>query len=499
MAVGKEDGGISFLDSDKIEKAKPPGFPGTFLDFKPHNNAILAVTLSADDRRLATGSGDQTSQIIDVLTRNTTHTLRGHTSSVKHAQFQPGSFDNVIATCSRDGSVKIWDLRINPSDGPQRELQTSSSSESLSSLGRSTSPPGQLPQAVVPDMIYPDCVTTLRSAHTAPTRENARKHYGTPRQSTLDNQFAADPPSRRSLGTPSRKEPASITAMAFLDPRYPHLLITGSEANACVKIWDIRGRENNRRANAVSVSTTLEPEAHVQTRPWGMVSMVVSPDRMRVYTLTRDSTIYVYNTSQLILGKALEFRRQKPDEKYRRPAEALDGLGPMYGFRHPKLFVSSFYTQLAIRPAGHNQSELLAVGSHEKCAVVFPTDERHMRNQYLKDWKPPGKREVLAYIEEHYKRPPPEFFQRPKPGKGASDTCKIWEHGAALTRGHAGEVTGVCWSTDGELVTVSDDQTARIWREDQDIPRKLRTQTQNLADRHDWAWSEVVDDWDDDE
>jgi len=437
-----------------------------------------------------------------VLTRNTTHTLRGHTASVKHVEFQPGSGDNVVATCSRDGSVKIWDLRMDPSNGPQTELQTSSSSDTLSSLGRSSSPPDQLPQNVAPAIIYPDCVSALRNAHTpreVPYKKTARNSLGTPRQSTLDNKFAVDPPSRRGIEAPNRKGPASITAMAFLDPAYSHLLITGSEANACVKIWDIRGKKNKIRTHAVSVSTTLEPPAHLRTRPWGIVSMIVSPDRKRLYTLTRDSTIYAYCTSHLILGKAPEFRPELPKAKYMPPGEAQDGLGPLYGFRHPKLFVPSFYTQMAIRPTGHNQSELLAVGSQENCAVVFPTDERYMRNRSFKQWKRPGKEEELAYIEEHFERPPPKFFEPPKADKNRIDTVKIWDYGTALTRGHAGEVTGVCWSTDGELVTVSDDQTARIWREDQEIPRRLRMQTRDLADRHDWAWSEVKDDWDDDE
>ncbi|MCJ1247782.1 hypothetical protein MMC30_004997 [Trapelia coarctata] len=504
VAVGDEDGGVHFLDSDKIEKVKGPGFPGTFLDFKPHNNAVLTVTLSANDRLLATGSGDQTSQIIDVMTRHTTHTLRGHTSSVKHVQFQPGSSDNVVATCSRDGSVKIWDLRINPVDGPQAELQTSSSSDALSSLGRTPSPPGHIPQNVAPAIMYPDCFKTLRNAHTprpVPYKKTARNSLGAgvPRQSTLNHNGVAESRSRRSIGAPNRRGPASITAMAFLDPAYPHLLITGSEANACVKIWDIRGRMNNIRTHAVPVSTTLEPEAHLRTRPWGVVSMAVSPDRKRLYTLTRDSTVYAYCTSHLILGKAPEFRREKPGAVYKPPGEAQDGLGPVYGFRHPKLFVSTFYAQMAIRPAGPDQSELLAVGSHENCAVIFPTDERYMRNRSFKQWKPPGKLEVLTYIEKHFERPPPSFFQPPKAKCGSSDTVEIWDHGTALTRGHVGEVTGVCWSTDGELVTVSDDETARIWREDAEVPRKLRMQTRDLADRHDWAWSEVINDYDGDE
>lgn len=47
------------------------------------------------------------------------------------------------------------------------------------------------------------------------------------------------------------------------------------------------------------------------------------------------------------------------------------------------------------------------------------------------------------------------------------DESKEAQYGQALEGGHNEqcEVTGVCWTPNGELASVSDDATARVWRE----------------------------------
>lgn len=107
VAIGDEDGGVRLLESSNKLK---PGFSKAYLTFRPHVNAILDLAFSPDDLLLATASGDQTSQVIDMPTQCTTHKMTGHSSSVKQVCFQPGS-SNVLASSSRDGSVQIWDLR----------------------------------------------------------------------------------------------------------------------------------------------------------------------------------------------------------------------------------------------------------------------------------------------------------------------------------------------------------------------------------------------------
>lgn len=118
IAVGDEDGGIRLLESAKDEK---PEFSEPYLKFRPHTNAILDLAFSPDDLLLATASGDQTSQVIDMPNQRAIFTMAGHVSSVKQVCFQPGS-SSVIASSSRDGSVQIWDLRCRGFDAPVRDI-----------------------------------------------------------------------------------------------------------------------------------------------------------------------------------------------------------------------------------------------------------------------------------------------------------------------------------------------------------------------------------------
>jgi WD40 repeat protein len=93
-------------------------FKDVFLAFRVHTNAIIDMVFSEDDAFLATASGDQTARIVDMTTQTTTSILGNHTASLKQVRFQPGPNNHsVIATSSRDGSIQIWDLRVNGYSG----------------------------------------------------------------------------------------------------------------------------------------------------------------------------------------------------------------------------------------------------------------------------------------------------------------------------------------------------------------------------------------------
>ena len=84
----------------------------------------MDLAFSSDDFLLATASGDQTARIIDMRTQQTTHVLSGHTASVKQVRFQPGN-EHVLATCSRDGSIQLWDMRCRGSNSILQEPRAS--------------------------------------------------------------------------------------------------------------------------------------------------------------------------------------------------------------------------------------------------------------------------------------------------------------------------------------------------------------------------------------
>lgn len=470
VAIGDEDGGVRLLESDKDEK---PDFSTAYLAFRPHSNAILDLAFSPDDLLLATASGDQTSQVIDMPTQRTTYTLAGHVSSVKQVRFQPGS-SNVLASSSRDGSVQIWDLRCKGFDAPVRDIKVS--------LDPSDSDTNRTPAS--------NRVTWARSVNTILEAHASRQPVSTTSATIGKPAPSFDAPSKTE--SPGRKGDVSITSLCFLQPGQEHLLLTASEANASVKLWDLRTTHNHRRSRATPLSSTRQPESHNRHRHFGLTSLSLSGDGGRLYALCRDNTVYAYSTSHLILGHAPEL--SKPLSKPRRSGgPEKEGLGPIYGFRHPKFHATTFYVKSAVRPAKDDKSEMLVVGSSDGCAVVFPTDERYMERS--------NHRRMLSSGSPFSRTRP--SLTRADSSTGLStrleDTIPIYQHGSALIRGHSRELTGLTWTPRGELVTVGDDFAARCWREDAAEARELRLGGEGEGRRWGCGWAEAERGWDDDE
>jgi WD40 repeat protein len=420
------------------------GFSKAYLTFKPHDNAIMDLDFADDDRLLVTGSGDQTCRVIDMITQQTVHTLSGHSSSIKRVHFQPQSKNNIVVSCSRDGSVNIWDLRTRNVDRPAQRLCRASfmgSEDPLSGFS--------MPAVSLRDRI--------REAHSDGDR--SRK--------------AAAPKSRSA----PRRDEVSVTSLVFLGAGREHLLATSSEADATVKLWDMRTTYDTRRDRPLPLSTTRQPDSHKKHRGFGLTSMALSSDSARLYTLCRDHTIYAYSTSHLILGNGAELTTTS-----RRPRRAggseREGLGPIYGFRHQQLQASTFYVKLSVRKQKDDQTELLAAGSGNNCAVIFPTNERYLgckSPSRSTDQERPRLRSFNSGIEAQL---------------SLDDDIPIYQHGTALVRGHEKEVTAVTWANDGQLVTMSDDFHVRCWREG-DGARDLRTGGEGQGKRWMCGWAEV--------
>ena len=478
MAIGDEEGGVRLLESSKDGN---PSFNREYLTFRPHANAILDLAFSSDDMLLATASGDQTSKVIDMSSQRAIRTLSGHVSSVKQVCFQPGSGNNVIATSSRDGTVQIWDLRSRASDQPVGCVKVSLDGVSTES---GYDPPKS-------DMTWAIPVYTIDRAHVV--RRTTTLSSGRP---------AAKPPLHRATNTKSelsgRRAEASITGLCFLPPSRSHLLLTSSEANASVKLWDLRFTHKPRRGSPTPLSTSCQPKSHNLYRQFGLTSLVLSMDGGRIYTLCRDNSVYVYSTPHLLLGSAPEL--QSSSARPRRSCGIeKEGLGPLYGMRHPKLHAASFYVKLAIRPAKGDKTELLAVGSSDCCAVVFPTNEGYMYHQEDRGLEHSAERSSTPFRSSILTRSSQERSSNEADlSSGRLDsTITIHQHGSALVRGHEKEVTGMSWNSEGELVTVGDDFQARVWREGSEA-QDLRTGGENGGRRWGHGWAECLPGWDED-
>ena len=463
VAIGDEEGGIRLLDSAKDDKS---GFSKAYLTFHPHMNSIMDLEFSSDDMLLATASGDQNSLVIDMATQKPIYCLSNHVSSVKRIQFQPAANNKVLATCGRDGVVNIWDLRCKGLEKPALHVQCS--------LDHS---PDHVPTPS--KLTYPHVLNTIHGAHSC-----------TPPQGTMHDK--KEPPIGRSDIT--------VTSLAFLPPGRENLFVTASEANACVRLWDLRTAHNNRCGRPVlPLSTTRQPDSHTNYRGFGLTSIGLGGDGSRLYTLCRDGTVYAYSTPHLVLGHAPELSLNNTRPRWSGGADK-EGLGPIYGFRHPRLKVSTFYVKLSVRQPADDKAEMLAVGSSDSCAVLFPTDERFLCT--------PDRRTYSIDRDGSEGRPRTRLFSNSRPSISRAnsrmgqagrldDTIPIYQSGTPLVEGHKKEVSAVSWTVNGELVTVSDDFTARCWREGPEA-RNLRTGVETGGRWH-YGWADTQDSYDDED
>lgn len=99
MAVANEDGCINLLNTRKLDN---------ITQWFGHANAIFDIKASPDKKTLMTASGDTSIKKWDVETKKVIETITAHHSSIKSLSIYDS---NTLASGSRDGSIKIHDLR----------------------------------------------------------------------------------------------------------------------------------------------------------------------------------------------------------------------------------------------------------------------------------------------------------------------------------------------------------------------------------------------------
>ncbi len=463
MAVADEQGNVRLLESARNDKSS---FHDVFLAFRVHTNAVIDMTFSEDDSLLATASGDQSARVVDMATQTTISILGNHTASLKQARFQPGANNNsVLATSSRDGSIQIWDLRVNGYDGPSHQIYAPVDSGRPHTRSESRK------------IQYTRCINAIYDAHKVGSK-------------TASAVGPLDAPSRGEVA--GRLGDVSVTAIQFLGSGLDHLLVSASEADSSIKLWDIRSLTTKRKTQT-ALSVAQQPQSHSKWRHFGVSSLNMSSDGSRLYSLCKDNTIYAYSTAHLMLGHAPELSSEAGSL---RPTQRTtqEGLGPLYGFRHPQLHATSFYVKSAIRKPKDGKCEMLAVGSSDGCAILFPTDERYLTKAI---------RQPRLRVQPNTMLPTGPRQALRKVGSGlslrASDSIPISENGTALIRGHDREVGSLTWTSEGNLVTVGDDYLVRTWREDAASSRDLRTGGETEGRRWGCGWANVAEKYDDDD
>jgi WD40 repeat protein len=425
-----------------------------------------------------------------VVTQKPIAVLGHHSASLKQVRFQPGRGSGcVIATSGRDGSVQIWDLRCR--GGPVKDIP----------IVNETNLHHRLPKPLSPGCV----VNSIYDAHTRAGR-HVKGHPATSSSGDVAR-----------LGeVPGRVGEVSVTGLQFLPPGREHLLVTACESDATIKLWDIRAVHTSRHNKASTpVSFTAPPPSHINFRPFGICSLALGGDGTRLYALCKDNTVYAYSTAHLVLGHAPELTPARPGtepprRRHHPHGTAHEGLGPLYGFRHPLFHATSFYVKAAIRPAADGRPELLAVGSSDGAAVLFPTDERYLRDAWASpDYTAqetyyagtptekaplpptrPGLRSATAALSRQNSMS--GLFSRQADGAAATPVVR---RGTPLVRGHSKEVGAVAWTSGGKLVTVGDDFLVRCWSEEREKAMDLRVGGEGEGRRWGRGWADVGDEW----
>ncbi|VUC24271.1 unnamed protein product [Clonostachys rosea] len=440
-AIGDEQGYVRLFRTDDGHERQDKVYETLLM----HDNAVIDVAFSRDDMRLATAAGDRTCGIVDVTTMKVAVTLASHhKSSLRQVAFQPGQGSgDVLATSDRDGTIAIWDLRCS-----------------------------QLPARAFSSVVNDS--STRRRIH--------------PRDDSLDTAHGIASnviPAAHSRMTEGRYTPASLTAIHWFPDGREHLLLSGSEANASIKLWDTRYIKPVR-AQSTPLAQTAAPRHHT-FRSYGITSIAMSSDAARFYAVCRDSTVYAYSTAHLMLGEAPELVHNAIKRKPR----GTEGIGPLFGLKNESFSVGTFFIKSKLRPASGSSPELLAVGSTSGCPMLFSTDERYMRSAWA--------------ANSHILKPDPvlttpsqSFTATNTPASLTPSNCDIpiYRCGTPLVRGHEREVTNVSWTHQGRLVTASDDGNVRHWQEDAAKARHLRQVGDFGGERWMSGWADVGDDWD---
>lgn len=85
VALANEDGKVALQDTNVNGKSRP------VLGFQAHENAIFDLCWAPSSRQIITGSGDQTSVLLEIASSYITpiSVFRGHTASIKSVDFAP--------------------------------------------------------------------------------------------------------------------------------------------------------------------------------------------------------------------------------------------------------------------------------------------------------------------------------------------------------------------------------------------------------------------------
>ncbi|ERE91409.1 apoptotic protease-activating factor 1 [Cricetulus griseus] len=110
-AFSSDDSYIATCSVDKKVKIWDSATGKLIHTYDEHSEQVNCChfTNKSNHLLLATGSNDFFLKLWDLNQKECRNTMFGHTNSVNHCRFSPD--DEVLASCSADGTLKLWDVR----------------------------------------------------------------------------------------------------------------------------------------------------------------------------------------------------------------------------------------------------------------------------------------------------------------------------------------------------------------------------------------------------
>ncbi|EUB61460.1 Denticleless protein [Echinococcus granulosus] len=305
LLVAKEDGLVHLFDTEQLG-----------VKWVTHADQFL------------TASGDQTIKLIDSETGSVVSVYVGHTMSVRSLALSPEDH-HIFASASRDGSVRLWDMRTQNSEG----------------VGSSAH---------------------IQGCHLPSIESSSRRSRSKSRKSMTDSQ--------------------SVTSVVFA--REFELVSTGS-TDGTIKIWDIRKITSLNKIQPQPITSL--PYNGISRKQCGYSDLVLDSNRRRLYASCLDHAIYEYDLTSTSTRPALLYTGHltgsfyiklslSPDDAYLACGSA-DSRAYIYrvGARTQRPFVLSGHTGEVSVPrwSFHDPTRLVTLSDTAQLFVwrMFPARE----------------------------------------------------------------------------------------------------------------------------
>ncbi|OON17683.1 WD domain, G-beta repeat protein, partial [Opisthorchis viverrini] len=303
ILIAQEDG-LVHLYNTSLE-----GAVAFVQDYEAHANAVFDVKWLPSGNAFLTASGDQSIRLIDAERGIVQQQFFGHTMSVRSLALMP-SDTNIFASASRDGSIRLWDLRLK--------------SDAINCRGI----PGTPSIGLIPQCHLPNWSGTTESY--SPTSRRPR--------------------------TPSRRascDAQSVTSVVFMSD---NTLLSAGSTDGSIKMWDLRRVFSTNSGKKKVKPKFVFPYRGISQKRSGYSDLRLDSLRTRLYANCLDNVVYEYDLTRQSTSPAFVYTGHQTDSFYIK----LD-LSPDDGYlicgssdRRAHIYAVGQRRQCPIMLSGHN-------------------------------------------------------------------------------------------------------------------------------------------------